>query len=173
MGERSFIVTQSIKKMKAEEREWALDPKGFRRLSDNKPFDLSKLTDDDNNVYYKEEPYTPKKIHQRLIVTYSPRYARYQKTIREKQVDRANAMLASGSAKKQRKNPNDPARFIGKLAATKASASEQSDKTNASSIMATMDNAGFCDSAKKYCLGTKVCIAAEIKTPKIKKRPTS
>ena len=119
MGERSFIVTQSIKKMKAEEREWALDPKGFRRLSDNKPFDLSKLTDDDNNVYYKEEPYTPKKIHQRLIVTYSPRYARYQKTIREKQVDRANAMLASGSDKKQRKNPNDPARFIGKLAATK------------------------------------------------------
>ena len=119
MGERSFIVTQSIKKMKAEEREWALDPKGFRRLSDNKPFDLSKLTDDDNNVYYKEEPYTPKKIHQRLIVTYSPRYARYQKTIREKQVDRAKAMLASGSAKKQRKNPNDPARFIGKLAATK------------------------------------------------------
>ena len=105
--------------MKAEEREWALDPKGFRRLSDNKPFDLSKLTDDDNNVYYKEEPYTPKTIHQRLIVTYSPRYARYQKTIREKQVDRAKAMLAAGSAKKQRKNPNDPARFIGKLAATK------------------------------------------------------
>ena len=119
MGERSFIVTQSIKKRKAEEREWAFDPKGFRRLSDNKPFDLSKLTDDDNNVYYKEEPYTPKKIHQRLIVTYSPRYARYQKMIREKQVDRANAMLASGSDKKQRKNPNDPARFIGKLAATK------------------------------------------------------
>jgi hypothetical protein len=70
-------------------------------------------------LYYKDEPYTTKKLHQRLIITYSPKYALYQKTIRDKQVERAQKMLDSGSTKKNRKNPNDPARFIGKIAVTK------------------------------------------------------
>lgn len=47
------------------------------------------------------------------------KYALYQKTIRDKQVERAQSMIDSGSTKKQRKNPNDPARFIGTLAVTK------------------------------------------------------
>ena len=58
-------------------------------------------------------------LHQRLIVTYSPKYALYQKSIRDKQVERAQKMLDSGNTKKSRKNPNDPARFIGKMAFTK------------------------------------------------------
>ena len=118
MGERAFIVTQSIKKLKAEDKEWALNPVGFKRVSDGKAVDISTLSGEDNNLYYKEEPYTPHTLHQRLIVTYSPRYARYQKAIRDKQVDRARKMLDSGSVKKERKNPNDPARFIGKVAVT-------------------------------------------------------
>lgn len=67
---------------------------------------------------YKDEPYTPKKLHQRLIITYSPKYARYQKSIRDAQVERAEKMVRSGDTKKQRKNPNDPARFIGTIAVT-------------------------------------------------------
>ena len=54
-----------------------------------------------------------------MIITYSPKYALYQKSIRDKQVERAQKMLDSGNAKKNRKNPNDPARFIGKMAITK------------------------------------------------------
>lgn len=118
MGKRAFIVTQSIKKLKAEDKEWALNPVGFKRVSDGKNVDISTLPDDDTGLYYKEEPYTPHTLHQRLIVTYSPKYARYQKTIRDKQVDRAKKMIDSGNVKKERKNPNDPARFIGKVAAT-------------------------------------------------------
>ena len=118
MGKRAFIVTQSIKKLKAEDKEWALNPVGFKRVSDGKNVDITTLPDDDTGLYYKEEPYTPHTLHQRLIVTYSPKYARYQKTIRDKQVDRAKKMIDSGNVKKERKNPNDPARFIGKLAAT-------------------------------------------------------
>ncbi len=118
MGERAFIVTQSIKKLPAEDETWALNKNGFKRISDDMPVDLTALPDDDTNLYYKEEPYTPKKPHQRLIITYSPKYARYQKTIREKQVERAEKMLASGNTKKQRKNPNDPGRFIGTVAVT-------------------------------------------------------
>lgn len=119
MGERAYIVTQSIKKLKKEEKEWALDPQGFKRVSDDTPVDITKLPADDKGLYYKDEPYTTKKLHQRLIVTYSPKYALYQKTLREKQVERAQKMLDSGSTKKNRKNPNDPARFIGSAAATK------------------------------------------------------
>lgn len=119
MGERAYIVTQSIKKLKKEEKEWALSPQGFKRVSDDTPVDLTKLPEDDKGLYYKDEPYTTKKLHQRLIVTYSPKYAVYQKTIRDRQVERAQKMLDSGKAKRNRKNPNDPARFIGKTAVTK------------------------------------------------------
>ncbi|MDY4839498.1 MAG: IS1634 family transposase [Lachnospiraceae bacterium] len=118
MGERAFIVTQSIKKLPAEDKAWALDKSGFRRVSDNRPVDITELSDDDTDLYYKEEPYTPKKLHQRLIITYSPKYARYQKTIRDAQVERAEKMIQTGNTKKQRRNPNDPARFIGSRAAT-------------------------------------------------------
>ena len=119
MGERACIVTQSIKKLKKDEKEWALDPKGFKRVSDDMPVDITQLPEDDKGLYYKDEPYTTKKLHQRLIITYSPKYALYQKTIRDRQVERAQKMLDSGNTKKNRKNPNDPARFIGTTAATK------------------------------------------------------
>ena len=119
MGERSYIVTQSIKKLKKEEKEWALNMQGFKRVSDDTPVDITQLPEGDMGLYYKDEPYTTKKLHQRLIITYSPKYALYQKSIREKQVDRAQKMLDSGNAKKNRKNPNDPARFIGSVASTK------------------------------------------------------
>lgn len=119
LGERSFIVTQSIKKLPAEEKAWALDRNGFRRVSDDRPVDITKIPEDDTGLCYKDEPYTTKKLHQRLIITYSPKYALYQKMIRDKQVERAQKMIDSGSTKKNRKNPNDPARFIGTIAATK------------------------------------------------------
>ena len=119
MGERAYIVTQSIKKLKKEEKEWALDAKGFKRVSDDTPVDITHLPEDDKGLYYKDEPYTTKKLHQRLIITYSPKYALYQKTLRDKQVERAQKMLDSGNTKKNCKNPNDPARFIGTIAATK------------------------------------------------------
>lgn len=119
MGQRAFIVTQSIKKLPAEDREWALNPTGFKRISDGKPVDITALSDLDRDMLlYKDEPYTSKHLHQRLIVTYSPKYAAYQKLLREKQVERAQTLVDSGVRKKQRGNPNDPARFIGKIAVT-------------------------------------------------------
>lgn len=119
MGERAYIVTQSIKKLKKEEKEWALNLQDFKRISDDRPVDITNLPVDDKGLYYKDEPYTTKKLHQRLIITYSPKYALYQKTIRDRQVERAQKMLDSGNTKKNRKNPNDSARFIGTTAATK------------------------------------------------------
>jgi len=119
MGERAYIVTQSIKKLRDEDKTWALNKKGFKRVSDDKPVDITKISEDDPGLYYKDEPYTTKRLHQRLIVTYSPKYAKYQKNLRDKQVERAQKMIDNGAIKKTRKNPNDPARFIQSVAATK------------------------------------------------------
>ncbi len=117
-GERAFIVTQSIKKLRAEDKAWALDKTGFKRVSDDMPVDISQLPPDDQGLYYKDEPYSTKKLHQRLIVTYSPKYALYQKMLRSTQVERAEKMVADGKCRKNRNNPNDPARFITTIATT-------------------------------------------------------
>lgn len=120
MGKRAFIVTQSIKKLRTEDKAVALNKDGFKRLSDNRKLTFEDISDDGSNeLYYKEIPYVSGNLDQRLIVTYSPKYAAYQQAIRQAQVDRAKAMLENGSLKKNRKNPNDPARFIGKGASTK------------------------------------------------------
>ena len=63
--------------------------------------------------------YTKKKLHQRLIITYSPKWYHHQNPFVTNLVERAAKMLDSGNTKKNRKNPNDPARFIGTLAVTK------------------------------------------------------
>ena len=65
MGERTYIVTTFIKKLKKGEKEWVLSPQGFKRVSDDKPVDISKLPEDDKGLYYKDEPYTTKKLQQR------------------------------------------------------------------------------------------------------------
>lgn len=96
--ERAYIITQSIKKLKKEDRELALDLSKFKALSDD--------------LYYQELPLDGK-IQERLIITYSSKYATYQKNIRSKQIQRAQNMITrDGKIKKQRRNPNDPARFI-------------------------------------------------------------
>lgn len=111
MGERAYIVTQSIKKLKKEEKEWALSPQGFKRVSDDKPVDISKLPEDDKGLYYKDEPYTTKKLQQRLIITYSPKYALYQKSIRSKQIERAQAMLEAKSPQHSKQIRGDTAMY--------------------------------------------------------------
>ena len=81
--------------------------------------DITDLSEaDKNQLYYKDEPFTTKNLHQRLIITYSPKYAAYQKAVRAEQISRAEKMVANGSLKRQRKNPNDPARFVNKVAVT-------------------------------------------------------
>lgn len=99
--QRAFIITQSSKKLPAEKRQWVLDRTGFKRLSDDAPVAIARLSDDDKqNFFYKDEPYTMKKLQQRLIITYSPEYAAYQKAVRAEQVARAEKMVAGGSFKR-------------------------------------------------------------------------
>lgn len=121
---RAFIVTQSLKKLNETDRKGAMDDRNWKRLSDHKPVDINQIKANPskhmNELYYKEEVYGTKRVPgQLMIVTYSPKYAAYQKKIREAQLERAEKMVESSRVKKQRKNPNDPARFIKTVNTTK------------------------------------------------------
>lgn len=123
IGSRSYVITQSLKKLKKEDREIALNTKQYRKLGSTQFIDLKDLDESDpyvfESIYYKEIPIESKKISETLIVTYSPKYRAYQAKIRQGQIDRAEKMIGNGGkVKKNRRNPNDPARFIKKTATT-------------------------------------------------------
>lgn len=115
---RAFVVTQSLKKLKDEERASAMDDKNWRRLSDGKPVkDFDKIrqnpADYTDEIFYKERIHDGSSVYgQLMIITYSPAYALYQRNVRQAQIERAEKMVAAKNVKKQRKNPNDPARFV-------------------------------------------------------------
>ena len=103
--------------MKTEDRDIALNPAQYRKLGCDKFINLSELDLNDpdvfNTVYYKEIPVTNGPLEETVIVTFSPKYRDYQRKIREGQIERARKMITSdGKIKKNRKNPNDPSRFI-------------------------------------------------------------
>ena len=115
-GNRSYVITQSLKKMRGEDRQTALNPKQFRRLGSDKFIDISTLDESDPAVYetifYKEVPVVNGNMDETVIVTYSPKYKAYQKRIREQQISRAIKMIEQPGRKRKGKNQNDPARFI-------------------------------------------------------------
>ena len=91
---RAFITTQSLKKLKKDKRVAALNSSRWKRLGDGCSVNIQEIKSDPekyaSNVYYKIMPYSSKKVpNQMMIVTYSPKYALYQCSIREKQIERA------------------------------------------------------------------------------------
>lgn len=121
-GNRSYVITQSLKKMRGEDRQAALNPKQFRRPGSNKLIDLSALDESNPDVYetifYKEIPVVNAGMEETVIVTYSPKYRAYQRRVREQQVARAVKMMEQPGKKRRGKNQNDPARFIKSTAVT-------------------------------------------------------
>lgn len=121
---RKYVITQSIKKMKKEDKAIVFNPKQWRVIGSHQMIDISKLDETDektfNTVFYKEIPVTIKGLEENVIVTYSPKYKAYQEKVRQKQLDRALNMIESETKiKKKRRNLNDPARFIKETVTTK------------------------------------------------------
>ena len=121
-GNRSYVITHSLKKMKKEEREIALKPTQFKASGSNEFVDLRTLDETNdvifNTVYYKEIPLVTGDLNETLIVTYSPKYKAYQRKIRARQIERAEKMIKSSGRIKKGKNQNDPSRFIQKMSVT-------------------------------------------------------
>ena len=115
-GNRSYVITQSLKKMREEDRQTALNPKQFRRPGSSQFTDISTLDESDPDIYetifYKEVPVVNGNMDETVIVTYSPKYRAYQKRLREQQISRALKMIEQPGRKRKGKNQNDPARFI-------------------------------------------------------------
>lgn len=119
ISNRKFVITQSLKKLKKDYADTALNPEGFRLVGSNKFININDLDEDDeniyNNIYYKEIPIKDSDIDERIIVTYSLKYKAYQKSIRDKQVVRANELIDNNhKLKRGCHNPNDPKRLISK-----------------------------------------------------------
>lgn len=121
-GNRSYVISQSLKKMRREDRQIALNPKQFRRLGSDKFIDISTLDESDPDIYetifYKEVPVVNGDMDEIVIVTYSPKYKAYQKRIRGQQIARAVKMIEQPGRKRRGKNQNDPVRFIKSTAIT-------------------------------------------------------
>lgn len=121
-GNRSYVITQSLKKMKDEDKQIALSPKQFKKLGDERFVDISTIDESDpviyETVYYKELPVVTKGMDETVIVTYSPKYKAYQRKIREQQINRAKKLIDNPKTKRRGKTQNDPARFIKQLSVT-------------------------------------------------------
>jgi len=91
-NKRFFITTQSLKKLQEHLIDWSLDPKGWSIPNCPKVYDISDATDHEI-IYYKERWINENGLSQRLIVTFSPKYRDYQRTIRANQINRAQKAI--------------------------------------------------------------------------------
>ena len=120
---RGFVTTQSVKMMKDYQKEWALADDGWMLPGSKMTYKLSKVLADENAIerymdktFYKERWINEDGIEQRFIVTFSLKYMLYQRQLRQKQLQRAEKIIKTNTAKRPRQN--DPKRFIKETAAT-------------------------------------------------------
>lgn len=114
-GNRAFITTQSIKKLKDKLKEWAISPQGWSLPSDIKKYDISSLIDEERyseQTFYKEQWIKESGLEQRLIVTFSIKYRDYQRSIRNAQIERAKKLLESRPDTLKKPRQNDFKRFV-------------------------------------------------------------
>jgi transposase len=117
--ERSFITTQSVKKLKKHLKDWSLDTTGWLLEGSDKIYDISTFDQDNMNyenfktkIFYKERWINEDGLEQKLIVTYSLKYRNYQRQIRNQQIERANKLIETRPNTIKNKNQNDFKRFI-------------------------------------------------------------
>lgn len=136
---RGFIITQSIKKLNNELKEFALNKDGWRILGNLKDiYNLEEIEKNDNlrkihynTIFYKEIECETKSVNQTLIVTFSFKYQEYQHKLKTHQLERAKKLVEeinkkNKSAKNKKdieqikitKNQNDPKRFIKQISIT-------------------------------------------------------
>lgn len=135
-GNRAFVTTQSVKKLKKHLKTWALDTEGWKLAGElpeqGKPpkcYSLSELDEkeDKEKIYYKSRWIKEDGLEQQLIVSFSLKYKEYQGTIRNWQLERALKAVKKGKSAIEKKRQNDPKRFIKANHATEDG--EVADKT--------------------------------------------
>lgn len=117
-NERAFITTQSIKKLQKYLMEWALSSNGWRLPGDNKEYSINEIDENgeifNDKIFFKERWIKENDLEQKLIVTYSLKYKKYQRQIRNSQIERAKNAINAKAFKLDKCNQNDFKRFIKK-----------------------------------------------------------
>ena len=163
--DRSFIVTQSLKKIKWHLKEWALDKSGWYKANSKKLFSLNDIDNSSSNeeIYYKERWINENELSQRLIVSYSPKYATYQKSVRLSQIQRAQKLINNPNSV-SRNRQNDPKRFIKSSSITKDG--EIADKKVLSLNQSAIENEAMFDGFYTVCTTLEDDISEIIKVNK-------
>lgn len=136
-GELQFVTTVSLRSQKAHVKAWARDPRGWSALGRPGTFDLDEVRaraddpacpGDERRSLYATTFYKTMfcglddgeggELQQTLVATYSLRYRDFQRGVRDKQVERARRACEDGSAKRHRKGPKDPMRFVASTSVT-------------------------------------------------------
>lgn len=120
--DRTFITTQSIKKLKKYLKEWALEPSAWSLVGSNETYNISDIEDDNDKInrykdciFFKERWINENGLEQNFIVTFSLKYKSYQKNIRDAQIQRARKAINTKGFKLDKNNQNDFKRFITKI----------------------------------------------------------
>ena len=163
--DRSFIVTQSLKKIKGHLKDWALSKEDWHKLNSNKLINLNDIDNSSSNeeIYYKERWINENGLEQRLIVSYSPKYAAYQKNIRTNQIERAKNLINNPSTISKNRQ-NDPKRFIKSSSITNDG--EIAEKKVFSLNQSAIDNEAMFDGFYAVCTTLEDDISEIIKVNK-------
>ena len=122
-GERSYIVTQSLKKIKKHIKDWALSDDGWSKDNEKNIniYSVKQACDNDeeyeNGIWYKERWINENGIEQRIIVSFSPKHRVYQRHIRNSQIERAK-IAATKNQSTVHKNQNSSSRFLKEISYT-------------------------------------------------------
>jgi transposase len=124
-GERAFITTQSIKKLKKHLKAWVLESEGWSLSGVKGTFDITKIEETEeskekyrNCTFYKERWIKEDDLEQKIIVTYSLKYKEYHRHIRNRQIERASKLIESRPSSIKKHHVNDFKRFIAKTNVT-------------------------------------------------------
>ncbi len=136
-GELQFVTTVSLRSQKAAIKAWARDTRGWSALGRDGELDLDEVrarADDPDcpaeerrrlyaTTFYKTmfcglDDGEGGEFEQTLIATYSLKYRDFQRGIREQQVERARRACEDGTARRHRKGPKDPMRFVASTSVT-------------------------------------------------------
>ena len=163
--ERSFIVTQSLKKIKGHLKDWALSKEGWHKLNSKNLINLNDIDNSSSNeeIYYKERWINENDLSQRLIVSYSPKYAAYQKSLRTTQIERAQKLINNPSSMDKNRQ-NDPKRFIKYASVTQDG--EIADKKVFALNQSAIDNEAMFDGFYAVCTTLEDDISEIIKVNK-------
>lgn len=123
---RGFVITQSLKKLKEEDKIKVFDKSDWRIPNDLKSvYNLETIENDDSlrekyydTLFYKIIQTETKSVKQDLIVTFCFKYLDYNRNIRNNQIERAKKSIETNNVTRKGKNQNDYRRFIDLLNST-------------------------------------------------------